>query len=289
MWWFLFACAGNIQALYQAERDQVLAAPLTPPANWEPEIRLRMGSAALGTLAEEALDAGLLAWDESIALDNPLGIRCEVKPRIRVQRLELKPTDACEGCLELSAQLKGKARWKAGKLSGKVPVKATLRGTLALRLEPGKQGWSISGRVVDLDKLKLDSTMVGKLDLTRHLSGWTSRALEKTPAIEFGQIGGAQLPIRAMRLESDANAIEILALSEVGGGGTVSRAQLPADLHWQVRVSQRTVLAMMRVIFYTCRKLAFANRQVHDGIVTLEAIMSISPSSAFNGIGKWKI
>jgi len=245
---FALGCAANIQALYDAEKAAALAPPPDAAASWNPEVRLRLSQDALGVLAQEAIDGGLLAWKKKLQIDNPLGIPISVTPKIAVDTLRVTPGQSCDACLEIDARLKGQAKWKAGELGGKVPLTARVVGTLSLTLEPSKSGWDLSGQVADVKKLKISAARAGKVDVTKVLKGWTKAALAQVPTLRFGRIGGGKrLPLRALRLASDAHAIEVQGLTKVSGGSQVAAVTRAPRSDWELYVSQDTVLALLRV------------------------------------------
>lgn len=242
----LAGCAGNIKALYEEEKALVMADPLPVGEDWAPELRLRLSEAALQELAEVAVTEGLLAYDEVIEVDNPLGLKVEVKPKATVKKLSVAVGKDCGGCLELDAKLGGRARWSAAGSSGKVPFTAKVKGTVAFELEETPKGWTIEGRLVELDRVKLESELVGQLDLTKFLGEWTREALEEVPALELGRIGGEDLPLRAARLTGGSGSIELHALTRVSGGQSVPPLSSPLTEGWDLHLHEATALALAR-------------------------------------------
>lgn len=242
----LAGCAGNIKALYEEERALVMADPPPVGENWAPELRLRLSEAALQELAEVAVAEGLLAYDEVIEVKNPLGVKVEVKPKASVKKLTVAVGKDCGGCLELDARLAGKARWSAAGNSGRIPFTAKVKGTVAFELEETRKGWSIQGRLVELQKVKLESELVGKLDVTSILGDWTREALEEVPPLELGRIGGDDLPLRAARITGGDGAIELQALTQVSGGQAVPPLRSALSEGWDVHIHEATALALAR-------------------------------------------
>ena len=243
----LAACASNIHALYEAEKAAVMAAPPAAPADFDPELRVRIGEVALDGLAEQAIAAGLLDFDQEMSLKNPLGFRLALTPHATVQDLTLSPSSACEACLEVHTTLEGKARWEAGAASGKVPFTAKVEGTLAFQLsESGSGAYAVVAHLKDLGKVRLESSKAGSVDVSDLLGDWTRAALKKTPAIDLGTFGGADLPLRAARLGSSPGAIELQALLNVSGGSPVAAARAAPTTGFEVRLHPDTALALMR-------------------------------------------
>jgi len=242
----LLSCAGNIAALYEDEKTAVLSDPGPAPANWEPELRARISGDALQTLASEAVSSGLLGYKETIEVNNPLGVEVKVTPKASIKELKVAVGSDCGGCLAVTARLKGNAKYKAGGLSGKVPFTAKVGGTLAFELEEEGKGWTVTGELVEIDKVKLESDLVGTLDVTEFLGDWTRKALEKAPPISLGKIGGDQMPLRAVRLGSVGDALEIQALTQVVGGEAVNKGSGSVGGAWELRMHEDTALAMAR-------------------------------------------
>jgi len=242
----LMSCAGNIATLYEEEKATVLSDPGPAPANWEPELRARISGDTMQTLASEAVAAGLLQYKETIEVDNPLGAEIKVTPKATIKELEVAVGDDCGGCLEVTARLKGTAKYKAAGLSGKVPFTAKVGGTVAFEVEEEGKGWKITGELVEIDKVKLESDLIGTLDVTKFLGEWTRKALDKAPPIELGKVGGDQLPLRGLRLDSVGDALEIQALTQVVGGKAVNAGSGSVKGAWELRMHEDTALAMAR-------------------------------------------
>jgi hypothetical protein len=242
----VLACAGNISEMYEAEKAAALAPPSTPGKSWTPELRLRLSDAALARAAEEVVAAGVLSVDKAYGVDNPLGIPLKARPSATVTRLDVSVGEDCGGCLMLDGTLEGKARWAAGPAKGSVPFTARLGGRMRFSTEAQGDGWRVTGRVVELGRVKVQAGKVKAIDLTPIVRGWIDEALDQAPPLEFGRIGGEALPLRALRVREADGALEIQALGDVSGGKPVPAAAGPLGADWDLRMHPDTALALMR-------------------------------------------
>ncbi|MDP6933280.1 MAG: hypothetical protein QGG40_10210, partial [Myxococcota bacterium] len=125
MFALLFAsCLLSILPLYQQEREQVMIPATGVPEAWEPEIRFRMSSAQLSELARLSIEETLAGPTTNLEFEGPLGLEAGLRPTATVEELNLKASKDCEGCLDLTVQVKGKAKWHIGPVSGTVPFDA---------------------------------------------------------------------------------------------------------------------------------------------------------------------
>lgn len=242
---FSFACAGHIKELYDAEKAAVMADPEQIVGDWAPELRLRISDGALSELATGVINAGLTEWDKELELKNPLGIKISVKPYGKLKKLGVKVGEGCASCVGLEGAIKGGAKWVAGPLSGELPFNAELGARMKFEVVRTGRTWTVSGKLLGVDKLKLSDGQISGLDMASPLKGWIDDALERADPIQLGEFGGEALPLRAMRLDGTAGMLEIQALSNVPGGAAVQAGgALSSD--WELRMSQETALALMR-------------------------------------------
>lgn len=242
----VLACAGNIPEMYEAEKAAALASPRAPGKVWQPELRLRLSDEALGRAAREVVAAGVLQVDRAYSVDNPLGIPVKARPSAQVSRLDLSLGADCGGCLVLDAQLDGSARWTAGPAQGEVPFSARIGGQMRFATEDEGDGWRVTGRIVQVGRVTVKAGPSKAVDLTPIVRGWLTDALADAPPLQLGRIGGAALPLRALRIRETDGALEIQALGDVSGARPVDAATQPLTTDWDLRLHPDTALALMR-------------------------------------------
>lgn len=240
----VLACASGIQAMYDEEKLEALA-KADAPSSWQPDLRLRLSQDSLDGLVQTAMDAGLLSWKERVELKLPLGVEARLDPQAEVERLTLSASQACEGCLAVDARLDGKARWSAAGASGTVPFTARVGGTVSFAVARDGQGWALSGRLRDVDSVKVGSAEVGTIDATSVLGDWVRQALSKVEPIALGTVGGAEMPLAAARLVTSSGDLEVQLLSDLA-----DRTPIPPggsfDAPWELRASTATLLGLAR-------------------------------------------
>lgn len=241
----LWGCAGNIQALYDAEREAVLGRPGAPGAEWAPDIRVQLSDETLQDLARGAVDAGLLDVRKTLSIDGPLGISASVTPRASVQSLQVRPKKGCDDCLKVTAALQGNAGWAVGPVKGKLPWSAELTAVLRFTADKAGKGFDLTGTLANVTDLEVRAGKAKSIDLGPALKGWARDALKQAPPLRLGRIGGAALPIRRLRLSTAGGQVEVQALSDVPGWAPV-RSVPPPKTGWSVAVSEATVGALVR-------------------------------------------
>ena len=108
--------------------------------------------------------------------------------------------------------------------------------------------WSLSLGDLDIQQVSLDLGSLPNLDLSKILQPWIRRAIEATPEISLGDLGGEHLPIRALRMgPTGEKSILIEARTDIRGGGALPSSMGPIDNNWEVQISQETITAMLRL------------------------------------------
>ncbi len=241
-----FACAGNMTEQWEAERDAVLAAPRPALKGWLPEVRFRFSEPALARAAGEMVAAGALSVDQPLEVPNPLGVPLRARPLATVTALDVSLEQGCAACAALDLTLDGGARWTAGPAKGQLPFTARVAGTLQFGVEEAADGWRVTGRIVEVGRIRVQAGDVMALDLSPFLGEWVGAALKDTPPLRLGTIGGDKLPFRKLRIAGDGGALELQGLTDVAGAKPVPAArQAPSD-DWELRMHPDTALALMR-------------------------------------------
>lgn len=247
MWLMVFlGCANNIRNLYEQEKAAVLAEPAALGANWEPELRVRLSDPALEVLSKAALSSGLLEADQKIAWQGPMGVEAQLSPHLVVKSLNLKASAACDACLDLTASLSGTGAWKLGSLKGEIPISLDLGGTVSFDVKKGDEAFMVSGRLRDVKQVKLKSDSVGDLDIAKPIQSWAKDLADSVPAFEIGEFGGEGVPLRALRLKTVDGALAVEAVTDVAGGGPLAASSGALSQGWELSISQKTALALMR-------------------------------------------
>lgn len=242
----LLSCANGIYKLYEQEKAAVLAEPAPLGSSWAPELRLRISDPALDDMASAAIAAGLLALDEKFEADGPLGVKAEIAPKLEVTSLNLGAGKDCEACLSLKAALEGEAKWKVGSLKGTVPFSADLKGNLSFTLKQDGEAWKVTGKVTDIQKIKVSVGKISELDLGSVLDRWANDITDHLKPLELGRFGGEALPLRAMRFAVRGGALTLEAVTDVAGGKAIEADASELKSGWEMAISTQTALAMAR-------------------------------------------
>lgn len=247
MWLLVFlGCANNISALYEQEKAMVMASPPPLGKNWDPEFRLRFSDQALQTLAEVALDSGLLKVEDKIEFKGPLGVDAELAPQVEVKGLKIGASKACDACLDLSITLDGHGRWKVSKLGGDVPITLIVDTVLGFDVKQDNGVYTVTGKLKDVKSVKVKTDLAGDVDLAKPLQGWTEDLADEVPPFELGSFGGDDLPLRAFRLATSNGALAIEGVTNVAGGGPLTGPPQALKDGWELAMSDKTALALMR-------------------------------------------
>lgn len=277
----LLACASGIHASYEEERDAAMSVAGAPGGTWDPDIRVRLSQDSLDGLVQVTMDQGLLAYDDDLRLDGPLGLSARLSPDLDIKRLSLSPSDRCDGCLAIQASGKGKVKWSAAGASGSVPLTADIDATVSFEATRDGDAWALSGRLRDVQKVKLASTTVGSLDATQILGTWVEQALDKARPLQLGSFGGPDLPLAAVRLSTATGDLELQLLSDIADRSPVPAGTTLRD-PWELRISTDTLLGM-------ARRAAFETGPVAMDTAAIPTSLSLGASSFELGLRLWHL
>lgn len=222
----LVACTPDVRGLYDEERRAALTVATERPKGWSPDLRVRIASSAFEDAVAAALKASL---EDPKPLDValPLGLTAQLEPRaVRIDRARVRPSDACGACLAVDAQLSGEAAWTLGPARGSFPYDVGLEGVIALEVADG----AVGARPRSIDKVRVKVGDLGGLkgNPSDELQGWIRHAVDKNmPAIALADLGGADLPVRDLRLRTTADEIVLEALTDVPGARPVADGTPP--------------------------------------------------------------
>jgi hypothetical protein len=217
---------------------------------WAPDLRISLSESGLQTLAEAAMEAGLLRYDGELPVKNKLGIDATLRPTARVESIQLQPSDACDSCLLVKAELNGNAGWSVGKLDGRLPFQAEVKALMRFEAEEAGQAWDLRGRLTEIGGLRIQAGKAGSVDVSGLLEDWLKEAIKKAPAMPLGRIGGQTLPLRALRLSTSRQTLDVQGLTLSPTPGAVAEGSRGPREHWSLRLSQQSLLGLMRVMAF---------------------------------------
>lgn len=241
----LLGCAGNIHELYASAKEDALRPAGAPDADWSPDIRVWIKPNQLNAVATAALDAGLLAWKKPYELAAPLGLTVSITPSASLEGLRIFPGRLCDGCLTVTSNLSGQARWRAGNRTGRIPFTARLSGDVEVALEDTGDAFRLRARLTEVKRVKLSTELtVLQLAAGDSIGDWVRKALRAAPAFTIAEFGGDSLPLRAAVLRVQEDGLFIDALADVDGAPVA--AVEAGDADWAVHISEETVAALLR-------------------------------------------
>jgi hypothetical protein len=241
----LLGCAGNIHELYASAKEDALRPAGTPAVDWSPDIRAWIQPSQLNAVTTAALDAGLLAWKKPYELAAPLGLTVSITPSASIEALRIVPGRRCDGCLTVTSNISGQARWRAGSRKGSIPFTARFSGDVEVALEDTGDAFRLRARLTEIKRVKLNTDLaVLQIAAGSSITDWAREALRAAPAFTVAELGGDGLPLRAAALRIQEDGIFVDALSDVAGGPVGAVEARDAD--WVVRISEETVAALLR-------------------------------------------
>jgi len=221
------ACTPDVIAMYEAEKSAVLSAATDRPANWEPDVVLHIAGPDFEDAVETAIKAALTKEQAPIVFPVGLGMEAKLRPVFSIEEASLKASDTCASCLSFDAVLVGKAAWSLGPASGTIPLDVGAQGIFALEVVDGhiieatpRAVTSIRVRVKDYAGLRLNPSTEIQEWLTAQLAG-------RIPKIRVVDLDTAALPLRDLRLRSQAGAVRVEALTNVAGAKPVGPVEAP--------------------------------------------------------------
>ena len=221
------ACTPDVIAMYEAEKSAVLSAATDRPATWEPDVVLHIAGPDFEDAVETAIKAALTKEQAPVVFPVGLGMEAKLRPVFSIEEASLKASDTCASCLSFDAVLVGKAAWSLGPASGTIPLDVGAQGIFALEVVDGhiieatpRAVTSIRVRVKDYAGLRLNPSTEIQEWLTAQLAG-------RIPKIRVVDLDTAALPLRDLRLRSQAGAVRVEALTNVAGAKPVGPVEAP--------------------------------------------------------------
>lgn len=275
-------CANNIQTLYEQEKAAVLAAPAALGASWDPELRVRLSDPALEVLSQAALESGLLKAEDKIRWEGPLGVEAELSPKLEVKSLELRASKECDACLDLSASLTGTGNWKVGSLKGEVPLSLDIGGVVAFEVKKVDSSFQVTGKLKNVSQVKIKTTTVGDLDIAKPIQSWGKELSDHVPPFDLGEFGGDEVPLRALRLATVGGALAVEAVTDVAGGGPLTGPAPALKDGWELAISQKTALALMR-------RAAFEEGVIDYDVAADPRYLDVNGTMFTMGVRLWRL
>jgi hypothetical protein len=247
MWLLLLvACFSGIRSAYELEKTTVLRSPDPVQPGWTGQVRVRLGSAALRRIARRAVAAGLLQWEEQIRFDPPLAPTLTLTPRAHVTQLNVRLDRSCAACLYLDASMDGEAQITAGPLSGGIPFSADVQATVSMQVVPTDTTWQVIGRIESVEDIQVRTFGGIGGSIVGPLRTWVTNAIRRVPPFVLGEVGGAELPVRAARLGTDGRALELSLITAVADAVPIPPADQRVEGDWDVRLHPETLAAILK-------------------------------------------
>lgn len=223
----LAACTPDVRGLYEAERRDALTVAAARPQDWDADLRVRIAADSFEEAVGVALRAALQD-PPGFDLALPLGLTAKVKPRdVVVERARLRPSDACDACLALDAQLAGKAAWSVGGAGANFPFQVSLDGIVELDVAGGTEVRARPRTISDI-RVKVGDLEGLRASPSKELQDWIRAELSRSmPPIVLGDLGGADLPVRDLRLRTAPGELVMEALTDVPGAKAAAAGTRP--------------------------------------------------------------
>ncbi len=254
-------CAGSVHGLYDEARLEALAVPGPPGENWQPDARAIVSGELVHSLVVEAVTS-TLAEQGTILLPLPAGQEARLEPRVNLRRLDISVGESCIECFAVDIRLRGQLHWSLGIAQGDIPFQVQTEGELLFTSEASAQGHRLQAHLASLHhlRLRLGDFRLSSDALENELRAWLRRQLlERLGPISLGEIGGAELPVRALRIRPEGYGVGIELLSIAPHHNGLAPVESVREEGWQAQVSSDTLLSL-------ARRAAFEQGELGRGI-----------------------
>lgn len=222
-------CTPDVLGMYEAEKSAALALATERPAEWEPDVVLHVAGPAFEDAVETAIKAALTKEQEPLVLPLAFGVEAKLRPVFSVEEAVLKASDSCPSCLSFDAVLVGKATWSLGPASGNVPLDVGAQGVFALEVVDGHVIQAIPKAVTQV-RVRVTDIAGLRMNPSREIQDWlTAQLADRIPKIRVVELDTTALPLRDLRLRTQAGAIRVEALTNVPGAAPVGVVEAPTD------------------------------------------------------------
>ncbi len=211
----LWGCVPDVRPLYEEEKARAAAIATDAPSQWEPDLVIGIGEAALGQAVDAAGTEALERSSKLLELSFPLGAAAQLKPKLRVTRAELEPGKGCDSCLHFDLDIRGEVKWSLAALGGSFPLHVEVGGQLQILVE---KGTTVVARPFRVGKVVIAGAEFGALrvDPSALLQDYVRAAIgEALPPIPLVDLSESGLPIRLVRIKNGKDAVRIEVLTDV--------------------------------------------------------------------------
>lgn len=232
------SCAGNIQELYETRRLYALERATSAPEGWLPEASVALSQ----SMVEQALNVALT---HTLSQMKPIDLKvATLKPRLRLERLELVEDRSCADCVGFKVRLSGSVTATVAGVESALPLGLDLGA--GLRFTTQEQGELREVRVqpARLNSFALDtqSRLGMGLSLNDTMQDWAAGLLKQVQPASLGTFGGAELPVLDLRVRSRGAALTLELLTDAAHGAPLSQSPATPRKGWVARVSEATLL-----------------------------------------------
>jgi hypothetical protein len=225
--WLLAACTPDIVALYAQERATALAIAESAPQAWHADLSASIAASTFQDVVGATVAAALQAPAAPIRQELALGVAAELRPHLKLRKLAIGPSTACQGCLAFDADVGGKASSRVGPIEKDWPVDLGIAGVIAVEVKGGRK---VEGRLFRVDKVELRMRELGGLSTRPNegLGAWIQDALrDRMPVVPVADLGDKALPTRGLRVRTPPGAVVVEALTDVPGARPAAPVALP--------------------------------------------------------------
>jgi hypothetical protein len=241
----LFACTPDVRGLYESERTAALEVATERPRDWQPDVTLQIAGPDFEEAVSVALKAALTRTQDPLVVPIGLGFEAKLKPVFTIEEAVLRTSDTCPSCLSFDAELNGKATWSLGPSSGTVPLDVSAQGVFALEVANGNVIQAVP-RAITSVKVKVMDFNGLKVNPSKQIQEWlTDQLSDRIPKIKIVELDTSLLPLRDLRLRSQAGAVRIEALSDVPGARPVGNIEVPTE-GVRLAISETALIGLAR-------------------------------------------
>ncbi len=279
-WALLAGCSSTVLRDFQAAKSAALAAPAPAPTHWKPDVVVQIAAPtvaeALSPVVEEQLSKKTkLKYDV-------LGMPATANAALKVKELDLSASPRCEQCLAIDTTLKGKVEWSFAGEEGSLP--ASIQIGFDAQFTATQEGgvWSLEIAPKDVRKAKVE---VGGSKVAAPLEGelatWVRDRLSDIEPFSLGNLGGADLPLRAARVQAEGKDVQIHLLTASPTPGEVAPPKVTLKEGYRVWFSDASLVGLAKA-------KAFAQGPVGYDVVPEPTSIELQEESFSLGLRLWR-
>lgn len=274
----LLSGCGSILEQYELARAAALADPGPVPDHWAPDAAILLSPALVDDVVAEATEqAGTLRQKIDAGL-------VTLEPALAIERLDVR-AGGCERCLSLDVRLDGKVGFSTPIVSGSAPL--VVDGRLDAELTAERTGdvftVYVAPRSLAVTTFELGTLKAGIPDVRGTIVDWLSQAiLANLEPIALTEVGGAELPMRAVRVVPVGEGVRVDLLTASPVFGAVPRdSAIPAE-GFRVELALSSLVALARAE-------AFRYGPVGHDIVADPTSLDLGPDGFVLGLRLWHV